>query len=693
MALPVLAVTAFFLAASPTPADGGTPESGSSAFFDAASEGMSTAARTDPATVGLEASAVEELVREAERSRSSALVLIKDDKVVVDRTFDAPGTLSLMSVTKSIVSLAIGLLIAEHKIASVDSPLSTWFPEWKSGPKGKVTLRHVLMQTSGLDHEKGARKLYEQADVLQFVRKSALTGEPGKEFSYSNEAVQLLSGVIAKAAGKPVDVYLDEKLFKPLGIKDWSWDKDKAGNVRTFADLALPARGLAKIGQLMLRKGNWQGKQLLPAAWIQESTSPRREDIPWYGYLWWAKRTGDAVVQTPEKLDLLRQAGFQATQKLAPLTGKTFEPGVGFWLEAGVLLQPDERAQLATLQRTGVSPLAQRPGSQIGFYGNGWLGQYVVVYPKWNLVAVRMHRPIEGNDDVENKKYGFDRFMSLVEQAVVDDSVKRVAIDRTPVGGQASSGHQVGVEISSYQLVFVPVRVNGTSVRALVDTGSYLGVQVSQTVAKKLGLPLQESLQTASRYGQSKRLLRATVVDLGLGKLDLPNLEGTVSEEDIERISQKVGTEFDVILGWNFLSQFNIALDLSQRTMTLGGQMKLEAPELRLTYEVVNRVPVARGVLGGKPVRMLIDTGAPTCNIDPSRTSSPIGSMVPEEVELGGKMLTLDWRVKDLGPAGKGLGVDAVLGNNFFVGRRITFDSVKKEMLVSAVSSAEGKTQ
>ncbi|HEY3356197.1 MAG TPA: serine hydrolase [Polyangia bacterium] len=375
-------------------------------------------ARADPRTAGLDRGALEALIRDAEATRSDALIVIKDGRVVLERTFGRPtGLLPSMSVTKSIVSIAVGLLLHEGKISSVDAPLGTWFPEWRQGPRAKVTLRHVLTQTSGLQHGPGTRDLYPQNDRLRYARERQLAGMPGGRFDYNNDATQLLSGIIAAAAGKPVDAYLEERLFRPLGIHV-QWERDPAGNVHTFGDLAIGARDLARLGQLMLDDGAWHGRQLVPAAWIRESTRPARPDVPFYGYLWWVVPDGRQLRQDPGFVDTLRRAGFGGAAKLARLGDRAFTHREAYLLEAGALLEPAERAQLAGLITATGAPLKARVGAPVGFKADGWLGQYLVVIPGARLVALRMHRPIAGNGDDENQRYGFFSFSDRVRALV-----------------------------------------------------------------------------------------------------------------------------------------------------------------------------------------------------------------------------------------------------------------------------------
>jgi CubicO group peptidase (beta-lactamase class C family) len=317
------------------------------------------------------------------------------------------------------VSILVGMLIAEEKIASLDAPLSTWYGEFAEGRKADVTLRHVLTHTSGLEHRRGAGVLNEQRDRLAFVRKSPVVDEPGAKFSYSNEAVQLLSGIIRAAAGTPLDAYADRALFAPLGVGEHSWDKDGAGNVQTFYGLALSARDLGRIGQLMLQKGEWKGEQLVPAEWVDASTHPA-EGTPEHGLLWWIRRARGSVSIPGAEIDALATRGFDAADALRSLAGQAFHSHAALWMSAGNLLDEASRVALARLLEAGTKPFVETPGSVIGFAADGWLGQQLIVFPAHRLVAVRQHRaPSDGSaDDAYNQAHGFFDLAKRLERAL-----------------------------------------------------------------------------------------------------------------------------------------------------------------------------------------------------------------------------------------------------------------------------------
>lgn len=323
-----------------------------------ANEGPSDQQSIDPASPANDP--LRELLGAAETARTDGLLVIKDGSVVAEQyAGGATVPVELMSVTKSIVSLAIGFLIDAGRISSVDCPLSRWYPSWRQGPKSRITLRHVLTHTTGLAHGPDTSAIWVQFDRLKFALERAVVEEPGARFDYNNEAVQLLSGVVTAAAGVPLDRYLERKLFGPLGIKEWSWERDPAGNVQAFSGLSLTAPDLARIGVMLLQGGRWNGETLLSPEWIRQSTSPGLAVTPFYGLLWhlrWARR----------------------------------EPGA-----------PG-------------APGASQPDA---FFADGWLGQRLAVYPAAKLVAVRLHRAVAGGGAAENEQYGFPAFFDRLEAA------------------------------------------------------------------------------------------------------------------------------------------------------------------------------------------------------------------------------------------------------------------------------------
>jgi len=392
---------------------GGAPEV--APYFETPAIAPGFLARTTPEAVGLDARRLGAFVESARLANSDALIVLKDGKVVVERYFDHPvGPIACMSITRAVSSLAILKLMDEGKIRSLEEPLTTWFPEWKQDPlKARITLRQVLSHTSGLGHPMTGSELYKYDDMLAFAKGLPVEHEPGSQWEDNNAAAMLLAGIVKAASGRPIDDYLQDKLFLPLGIVDWNWHRDKAGTPDTFGGLALRPRDLARIGQLMLDQGRWQGRQILSIRSVTEATSPAQRLFQHQALIWQLHYPDGYLMQTEAGLAALKDAGFKASDKLASLTGQRFPFGMGYLNRAQELLTAEEYGQLRSLMRREVGPVSAQYGRRY-FGHDGWLGQYVVVDPATRLVAVRMIR--NQRPDQDNPREDFDSFYDLFEQ-------------------------------------------------------------------------------------------------------------------------------------------------------------------------------------------------------------------------------------------------------------------------------------
>jgi CubicO group peptidase (beta-lactamase class C family) len=130
--------------------------------------------------------------------------------------------------------------------------------------------------------------MYRCNDVIEFVLSKPVVAEPGNKFNYSNGVATVVGTVIKNACGMDVDRFAQETLFSPLGIDGFLWTRYPDGSIETDGGLALRSRDLAKIGQLFLKNGRWEERQVIPVTWIQESTK-RRISLSasrGFGYYW-----------------------------------------------------------------------------------------------------------------------------------------------------------------------------------------------------------------------------------------------------------------------------------------------------------------------------------------------------------------------------------------------------------------------
>lgn len=220
----------------------------------------------------------DKLISKAIETHTDALIVLDHGTPVVEWYATAPSKIHIMSITKAISCLAVGALVDEGKIKSVDDRISCFYPEWMQGCKKDITVRHILSHTSGLqdvipttlelDTDSG------RTNLVQFALCAEVEDNPGTRWKYGNKAIGLLSGLVRKASGKSIDAYLDTTVFKSLGIADYSWFKDGTGTPCAWAGLRLLPRDLAKIGQLVLDDGKFAGEQVLSASWMKDMLTP-----------------------------------------------------------------------------------------------------------------------------------------------------------------------------------------------------------------------------------------------------------------------------------------------------------------------------------------------------------------------------------------------------------------------------------
>ncbi|MCE9673211.1 beta-lactamase family protein [Myxococcus stipitatus] len=342
---------------------------------------------------GLSEPALAALVKAAEEAGSAGLVLLRHGRLVGEWYFGGEShRIETMSATKGVVALAIGLLIDEGRIPSADTPVSRFFPEWREGLAAKVTVRHLLNHTSGLDAQRSAQDIYDARDFVRHALESRVTEEPGSRFFYNNNAVNLLSGIVERASGEKLDAYLERRLFAPLGIRDFRWDKDPAGNAVGMAGLQLHPVDFAKVGQLMLQKGVWAGQRILSEAWVRECTMAAQPHAPSGGLLWWLvyeQRPTMTLVQP--MLDEARANGVpeQTLAKLADLVGRPMVQDV----LARALVERLGSEKALTDFESKVLRASYRmtmEGPPEGFAAMGTGGQTVLVFPEYDLVVARM---------------------------------------------------------------------------------------------------------------------------------------------------------------------------------------------------------------------------------------------------------------------------------------------------------------
>lgn len=235
-----------------------------------------------------------------------SLLVSVNDSLIAEQYFTAMGANDLYdvrSVTKSVISTLIGIAIEEGFIESVDQTLLEFI-----GPlgyeledeKASITIRDLLTMSAGFEWNEFAdgysySDWIRSYDQIEYCINGALENSPGEVFSYSSEEAHLLSVIITEATGMSTHDFAFNYLFEPLGIgyEDFGWGVFPQGYFNGGADLSLKPRDMVKIGNLYLNNGIYEGKQIVPSAWIEEATKIQittNDAIPYgpdYGYLWW----------------------------------------------------------------------------------------------------------------------------------------------------------------------------------------------------------------------------------------------------------------------------------------------------------------------------------------------------------------------------------------------------------------------
>jgi CubicO group peptidase (beta-lactamase class C family) len=235
-------------------------------------------------------------------ARVNALLVLKNGEIVSEiyRNGSAPATRFIaMSMSKSFISALYGIAVAEGHIKSIDDPVTAYLPELKGTVYEKATIKNLLMMRSGVAWNEGANGLEQQRvrsldeekiyyEDYAFEAKSDVA--PGTKFNYSSLDSNVLGWLLSRAIKRNVADYMAEKLWVPAGMEFpayWMM-QGPTGKQREFyaAGFNATLRDYGRFGQLMLMNGAVNGKQIVPRAWVDESTNRGTPPKP-YMYQWW----------------------------------------------------------------------------------------------------------------------------------------------------------------------------------------------------------------------------------------------------------------------------------------------------------------------------------------------------------------------------------------------------------------------
>ncbi|NYT10555.1 MAG: serine hydrolase [Methanosarcinales archaeon] len=277
---------------------------------------------------------IDDLDSALEASGTQAFIVIQNDTILYERYFNGARRDSIVtsfSVAKSFTSALVGIALAEGYIRSVNDPVTKYLPELAARDTrfSNITLRHLLMMSSGLQFTSEDYPIFVDDmfcdNALAYyhpnLRELALENTriiepPGQHFLYNNYNLQLIGMVLERATGQNVSYYLQEKIWKPIGMEfdgSWSLDSQESGFELMQAGINARAIDFAKFGRLYLKNGSWNDSQVIPAAWVAESTQEDRsidrasyylydpnyeyyrifKDNGYYGYFRWGLHKDD----------------------------------------------------------------------------------------------------------------------------------------------------------------------------------------------------------------------------------------------------------------------------------------------------------------------------------------------------------------------------------------------------------------
>ena len=307
----------------------------------------------DPAASGFDPAQLNRAAQLAETTYADSLIVVRRGNIVFERYWNDRGpddVQQMYSATKSPFALLVGRAIARGDVTSLDQPIADFVPELAGHRREAVTFRHAMAMESGLAHstELGQGDARAGRSQLEAALARGTTHGPSEYFIYNHAAYRLLFTALERATGLSLPDLTREELFAPLGMGGAYWVEIRNDDrLLGYQSIRMRPRDLAKVGQVMLNDGMWNGARYLPAEYIDQlRTAPAPEANPSYG-LFWHLNSGDHYLS-------YRESNFVRNRLL---------PGT----------PPDAYAN----------------------FGNG--GQIIMVVPSLDLVWVRTGRQIPSN--------------------------------------------------------------------------------------------------------------------------------------------------------------------------------------------------------------------------------------------------------------------------------------------------------
>lgn len=319
-----------------------------------------------------------------EHSPTVSVVVVQNDTIKFEHYYkglDTSSVTTIFSVSKSLTSLLCGVAVREGYIKSVHDPVTDYIPELRDADPmfSKLTVEHLLNMRAGLKFKEtyapnpftAMARLYYGANQEKQIRNLRFNEEPGDSHYYSSMTTAILGVLIERAVGRSYAEYMEEKIWKPLGMEYDAYislDDEKHRSPKAYAGINTCARDLAKIGRLYLNKGNWNGVQILDTAWVEKCWDKEGLTIQYaYSYGWY-----------PDEEYIMRaDTATQSFSDSLEVVERFDELGV-----------PEDKRVYYFYEKDGRG--GHWEGSYVtgGYKAVGILGQTIHVLPQYNAVIV-----------------------------------------------------------------------------------------------------------------------------------------------------------------------------------------------------------------------------------------------------------------------------------------------------------------
>lgn len=245
-----------------------------------------------------------------EETNTTGLIVINDDKIKYENYFlgaNENTLLSSNSVCKSFVSSLLGIAISEGYISSVNDPIGKYVPELKDTELEKISIKDCLQMSSGIDFDedtdmsKMSISMLLGKPAIKYISKLKTSIKPGKVRKYSSINTEIIGEVITNATGYSLSEYLEEKIWKRIGVeKDAYWTLSNNKEL-AMGGLSISLRDYARFARLYINNGKWNNEQIIPSNWIKDSIDISEHHLRpgsnndsysafGYGYKWWVPK-------------------------------------------------------------------------------------------------------------------------------------------------------------------------------------------------------------------------------------------------------------------------------------------------------------------------------------------------------------------------------------------------------------------